>query len=85
MLKFVLAEQEMIIVKKEEAAYANIYKVTEWSFAQNKNDTVSFKENETHADISSEKHQMFTDEKSLRNFDAVMNLLLQEEIIMNNS
>ena len=80
MLKFVLAEEETVMIKKEKVAFANIFRVTEWSFIQNENEIVSIKEHETHA-TANEIHQIFRDEKPLRNIDEMMNFLLQKEMI----
>lgn len=82
MLEFVLAEQGTVTVK-EEAAHGDVYRVTGWSFAQEKDGTISVKGNETHAGTAG-RHQVFTDGKPLRNIDAVMRLLLQEGIIKGN-
>lgn len=78
MLEFVLAGQGTIIVKEEEAAYANIYRVTGWSVAQDENGIISVKGHETHSSTANGVHEIFRDTKPLRNIDAVVDLLLQE-------
>jgi len=85
MREFVLAGQGTVLVKEDKGvAHTDIYRVTGWSFAQDKDDTVSVKEHGTHASTDSGEHQVFTDGKPLRNIDAVMNLLLQEGVIKSN-
>lgn len=82
MLKFVLAEQETIIIeeKTELVAHRDIHRVTDWSFTQKRDSIVFIKKNKTHTDNLSEEHQIFTNEKPLRNIDAVLSLLLQKEV-----
>ena len=84
MLEFVLAGRGTVMVKEEEAMHTDTYRVTGWSFAQDKDGTISVKGCETHASTPNGEHQVFTDGKPLRNIDAVMNLLLQEGIIKNS-
>ena len=83
MLEFVLAGQGTVMVKKEEVACVNIYRVTGWSFTQDEAGIVSVKGNETHAGANG-NHEIFRDTKSLRNIDAVVDLLLQEGVIKNS-
>ena len=83
MLEFVLAGQGTVMVKEEEIAHANIYRVTGWSFAQDEDGNVSVKGNETHA-AANGVHQIFRDGKPLRNIDAVVDLLLQEAVVKNS-
>ena len=73
------------MVKEEEVAYANIYRVTGWSFAQDEDGIVSVKGHETHASSANGVHEIFRDTKPLRNIDAVVDLLLQERVIKNRS
>lgn len=84
MLEFVLAGQGTVIVKEEEAAYANIYRVTGWSVAQDEDGIISVKGHETHSSTANGVHEIFRDTKPLRNIDAVVDLLLQEGVIKNN-
>ena len=81
MLEFVLAGRGTVMIKEEKAMHTNTYRVTGWSFTQDKDGTVAVKGFETHASNPSGGHQVFTDGKPLRNIDAVMNLLLQEGIM----
>ena len=81
MLEFVLAGQGTVMVKEEETMHTDIYRVTGWSFVQDKDGIISVKGNETHASTPSGGHQVFTDGKPLRNIDTVMSLFLQEGII----
>lgn len=82
MREFVLAGQGTVLVKEDGGvAHTDIYRVTGWSFAQDRDGTVSVKGHETHASTGSGGHQVFTDGKPLRNIDAVMSLLLQEGVI----
>lgn len=83
MLEFVLAEEGMVIIKKEELIHMNIYKVTEWSFILNEDDIVLIKEYKTHADVN-ERHEIFRNTKLLRNINVVINLLYQEGLIKNS-
>jgi len=83
MLEFVLAGRGTVMVK-EEVAHADIYRVTGWSFTQDKDGIVSVKGNETHAGVNG-VHKIFRDTKPLRNIDAVVDLLLQEGVIKNSS
>jgi len=83
MLEFVLPGQGTIMVKEEEVAYANIYRVTGWSFTQDGNGIVSVKGHETHAGVNG-RHEIFRDTKPLRNVDAVVDLFLQEGVIKNS-
>lgn len=84
MLEFVLAGQGTVIVKEEEAAYANIYRVTDWLFAQDEDGIISVKEHESHASTANWVHEIFRDTKPSRNIDAVVDLLLPEGVIKNN-
>lgn len=82
MREFVLTGQGIILVKEDgRVVYIDIYRVTGWLFAQDRDNTISVKGYEIHVSIDSEEHQVFTDEKSLRNINVVMSLLLHEEVI----
>lgn len=83
MLEFVLADQGTVMLKKEDATNAHIYRVTGWSFARSADGTVSIKGNETHASRPGEDHKLFTDGKLLESIDAVMSLLLKNGVIKN--
>lgn len=76
MMEFVLAGQGTVLIKAEGISHADIYRVTGWSFTQNRDGTVSIKGNETDASTPKGEHQVFTDGKPLRNIEAMMNLLL---------
>ena len=82
MREFVLAGQGTVLVKEDgRVAHTDIYRVTGWSFAQDRDGTLSVKGHETHASSGSGGHQVFTDGKPLRNIDAVMSLLLHAGVI----
>jgi len=81
MLEFILAGQGTVMVKEQEAARADLYRVTGWSFAKDKDGIISIKGNETHAGTAGGGHQIFTDGKPLKDIEAVMKLLLQERVL----
>ena len=83
-LEFVLAGEGTVMIKEEEVAYANISRVTGWSFAQDENGIISIKGHETHASPANGVHQIFRDGKPLRNIDAVVDLLLHKGVIKNS-
>lgn len=53
------------------------------SFTQDENGIVSVKGHETHAITANGVHEIFKDTKPLRNFDVVVDLLLQYRLIKN--
>lgn len=54
MREFVLTEQGTILVKDDKkVAHTDIYRVTDWSFAQDRDDTVFVKRHEIHASTGS--------------------------------
>ena len=81
MLEFVLADQGIVMLRKEDATNAYIYRVTGWSLVQSEDGTVSMKGNETHASKLGGPHQLFTDGKLLKDVNDAMNLLLKAGFI----
>ena len=86
MWEFVLEKQRTVQVHKDNrVAQTSIYRVTGWSFAQNKNNTISVKRHETYASIGNCGHRIFTDRKTISKIDNVLDLLLHEEKTNNGS
>lgn len=84
--KFVLGKQRTVQVhKNNRVAQTSTYRIIGWSFAQNKNNTISVKRYETHASIGNCKYRVFTDRKIIRKIDNVLNLFLHEKRFNNSS
>lgn len=83
LLEFVLADQGTVMLKQEDVTDARISRITGWSFARGADGIVSTKGNTAHASKAGGPHQIFTDGKLVGNIDAVMSLLLRNDIIQN--
>ena len=78
--EFVIAGEGTVMVKEEQVAHADPYRVTGWSFAED-HGIISVKGHETHASLPNGPHHIFRDGKPLRSIDTVVELLLQKQVI----